>query len=361
VYSVLPGKNIVTRASYWSVLAAAVAVAGVGSLRFGPGNRVGFNPDGSPVYNRTAWKAKFVRPGSIPFPAGNQFSKERELLGKMLFFDPRLSGSKRISCATCHNPGFSWGDALPRGVGQGMKELGRRTPTILNIAWADLLFWDGHAESLEAQALEPVAATAEMDQPLEKMIATVSSIQGYRAMFNRAYHGEGITPSSVARAIATFERTIISARAPFDHWVAGEESAISGAAKRGFDVFNTKAACQKCHGEWNFTDNGFHDIGVAGEDKGRGVLLPLEAMQHAFKTPTLRNADRRGPYMHNGSEGSLEDVIELYDRGGREQRLSLAPEIVPLHLTAQEKSDLIAFLKTLTSDDPPVEIPRLPR
>jgi cytochrome c peroxidase len=163
------------------------------------------------------------------------------------------------------------------------------------------------------------------------------------------------------RALATFERTIVSGSAPFDEWVAGREFAISPSAKRGFDLFNTKAACEKCHSGWNFTDNGFHDTGIAGPDKGRGEQLPLEAMQYAFKTPTLRNATRRDPYMHNGSEATLEDVIELYDRGGREKRPSLAPEIVPLHLTEQEKRDLIAFLATLTSEDKPIAIPVLPR
>jgi cytochrome c peroxidase len=351
----------VTRISHWSVFAAALAFSGVSSLKLGPRIEAGLNTGGSPVYNRSYWKAKYTRPRSIPFPSGNQFSQEREILGRTLFFDPRLSGSGVISCATCHNPGFSWGDALPKGIGQGMKELRRRTPTILNTGWADLLFWDGRAESLEEQALDPVASPAEMDQPLDKMAAMLANIPGYRTMFNRAYPGEEIAPKTVAQAIATFERTIVSGQAPFDKWVAGQESAISGAAKRGFDLFNTKAGCQKCHGEWNFTDNGFHDIGVAGNDRGRGAVLPLEAMQHAFKTPTLRNVDRRGPYMHDGSEASLENVVDLYDQGGREKRPSLAPEVGPLHLTAQEKADLTMFLRTLTSEDQRIEFPLLPR
>jgi cytochrome c peroxidase len=312
-------------------------------------------------FDRIAWKTKYLRPGSIPFPAGNLFTQERELLGRTLFFDPRLSGSKFISCASCHNPGFSWSDGLAKSVGCGMHGPCRKTPTILNLAWADLLFWDGRAESLEEQALGPIASPTEMNLSLDDLVLAVAAIAEYRPMFERAYPGEKITAKVIARALATFERTVVSGPAPFDKWIAGDNSAISESAKRGFDLFNTKAACQKCHSGWNFTDNGFHDTGVGDQDKGRGAELPLEAMQYAFKTPTLRNSDRRGPYMHNGSEASLEDVIELYDLGGRAKRPSLAPEIVPLHLTNREKGDLIAFLAALTSHDKPVEIPVLPR
>ena len=314
-----------------------------------------------PAYDRTQWKAKYTRPKSAPFPAENRFSKDRELLGRTLFFDPRLSGSRFISCASCHNPGFSWGDALPKGIGHGMKQLGRRTPTILNMAFAELLFWDGRAESLEEQALGPIASAGEMNQPLDKMVETIAEIPAYWTLFEKAYPGEGVTEKVVARAIATFERTIVSGTAPFDEWISGRESAVSEQAKRGFDLFNGKAACQPCHSGWNFTDNGFHDTGMSDDDKGRGAKLNLEAMQHAFKTPTLRNVERRGPYMHDGSESTLKSVIDFYDQGGKAKRPSLAAEIFPLHLTAIEKADLLVFIKTLTSVDKPVEFPVLPR
>ncbi len=210
-------------------------------------------------YDRQQARLKYVRPTEIPFPKSNQYTPARELLGRTLFFDPRLSGSKFISCATCHNPGFSWGDGLPLAIGHGMKQLGRRTPTILNLAWAELLFWDGRAESLEEQALGPIAAPGEMNQPLDKMIATVSSIRGYKPLFESAYPGEPANEKTVARAIATFERSVVSGQAPFDKWIAGDESAISEKAKHGFDLFNTKAACATCHSGWAFTDGGFHD------------------------------------------------------------------------------------------------------
>src|SRR5262249_31515614 len=307
------------------------------------------------AYDRTTWKKKYVRPKECPFPADNQFTPAREFLGRTLFFDPRLSSSQFISCATCHNPGFSWGDGLPKGIGHGMKQLGRRTPTILNVAWSDLLFWDGRAESLDEQALGPIQSPGEMNQDLEGMIDRIRRISGYRSMFEKAYPGEPIAPKTLARAIATFERTVVSGTAPFDEWISGREDAISEPAKRGFDLFNTKAVCEKCHGGWNFTDNGFHDIGVPGEDKGRGAKLRLESVQYAFKTPTLRNATHRAPYMHDGSEASLEAVVDLYDLGGRQKRPSLAAEMKPLHLSTGEKSDMIEFLKTLTSKDRAIE------
>lgn len=313
------------------------------------------------AYDRQLWKAKFVRPTAIPFPVDNQFSTEREQLGRILFFEPRLSGSKSMSCATCHNPGFAWGDALPKAIGEGMKPLPRRTPTVLNVAWSELLFWDGRATSLEQQALGPIASSAEMNCPLDELVATLAGIPEYRELFAKAYPNERISPTVVARALATFERTIVSGRAPFDEWVSGRESAIPESAKRGFDLFNTSAACQKCHSGWNFTDDGFHDTGLPDGDLGRGAELPFESMQHAFKTPTLRNVDRRGPHMHDGSLATLEKVIQLYDRGGVAKRVSLAPEMIALHLTVTDQADLIAFLHTLTSTDPPVEIPRLPR
>ncbi len=282
-------------------------------------------------------------------------------MGRTLFFDPRLSRSGSISCASCHNPELSWDDGLAKPVGDGLKQERRRTPTILNVAWADLLFWDGRADDLEHQALSPITSEGEMNQPLDEMVRTVNGIQGYKALFAAAYPDEPIGETTITRALATFERTVVSGRAPFDRWIDGDESAISDQAKRGFDLFNGKAECAKCHSGWNFTDNGFHDTGVESGDRGRGAILALDSMQFAFKTPTLRNVDRRGPFLHDGSEQTLQEVIEFYDRGGQVRRASLAPEIAPLRLSAQEKEDLLTFLRSLTSVDPPVEIPPLPR
>jgi cytochrome c peroxidase len=181
-------------------------------------------------------------------------------------------------------------------------------------------------------------------------------------LFARGYPGEPIATTTVAKAIATFERQIVSGTAPFDRWAAGDDGAISTEAERGFELFNTKGGCATCHTGWRFTDDSFHDIGVPGVDRGRGAMLPgIEAMQHAFKTPTLRSVAGRAPYMHDGSVATLEDVVDLYDKGGLEGRPSLSPEIKPLHLTSDEKQALVVFLRTLTSVDTPVAIPVLPR
>lgn len=304
---------------------------------------------------------EYLRSSGIPYPKDNTYSKAREDLGRTLFFDPRLSASNWISCATCHNPALAWGDGLPKGIGHGMAELGRRTPTVLNLAWSELMFWDGRASSLEEQALGPVQSTVEMNLPIEKMLGKLEDIRAYKPLFEKAYPGEGITKDTVAKAIATYERTIVSGSAPFDHWVNGDSNAISANAKRGFILFNEKALCSKCHSTWRFTDDGFHDIGVAGVDEGRGKILPdIPVMKFAFKTPTLRNIDQRAPFLHDGSEKTLEDVVEFYNLGGKASRVERSDGIKPLGLSPTEKADLVAFLKTLTSKDPDVVVPILP-
>jgi cytochrome c peroxidase len=281
----------------------------------------------------------------------------------MLFFDTRLSGSDAIACASCHNPSLSWGDGRPRGIGDGMKALGRRSPTIIDAAWISIMMWDGRFPNLEKQALGPIGSSAEMNMPIEKMIEKLKAIAGYKPLFDAAFPGEGISPETVGKAIATYERVAtVAPPSPFDGWVAGRENAISESAKRGFQLFVGKANCAACHSGWNFTDDSFHDIGLASDDIGRGQQLPnVVIMQHAFKTPGLRDVARRAPYMHDGSVATLAAVIDHYEKGGI-KRPSLSPEMKTLSLTAQDKADLIAFLESLNS---PVEdvaaLPDLPR
>jgi len=307
-----------------------------------------------------ALKSKFARPAVVPFPAGNAWTQEREELGRMLFFDPRLSGSGAISCATCHNPAFGWDDGLAKAVGHGSKQLTRKTPTIVNAAWGQRFFWDGRADSLEEQALGPIQSAGEMNLPIEKLRAVVRSIGGYQPLFQRAYPGEPMDERTIAKAIATFERTLVSAEAPFDRWVKGDEHAISDSAKRGFLVFNGKAMCAECHSGWEFTDHGFHNVGTFGDDPGRGKFDKADKMQHAFNTPGLRNVAKRAAFMHDGSEPTLESVIDFYDKGGMCALTNFSPETHPLSLTPGEKRELLNFLATLTSDDPRVQIPALP-
>jgi cytochrome c peroxidase len=311
------------------------------------------------------WKKKFARPKTVPYLDTNKYSKDREALGKMLFFDPRLSGSNAISCATCHNPSFGWSDGLPKGVGHGHKELGRKTPTVLNLAWTERLMWDGRFNWLEGQALGPIGSEAEMNMKIEGsegLASKIKAIKGYVDLFEKAYPGDEITPELIAKAIAVYERGVVSAEAPFDQWLLkGNQKAVSAEAKEGFKLFVGKANCVACHSGWSFTDGSFHDIGINDEDVGRGKFLRLTSQQHAFKTPGLRSIALRPPYMHAGSEKTLEQVVDFYDRGGDAKRESVAAEIKPLGLTAEEKHSLVEFLKTLTSNDKPVDLPILPR
>jgi cytochrome c peroxidase len=202
-----------------------------------------------------------------------------------------------------------------------------------------------------------------MNRSEAELIRDLGAIPGYRDLFVAAFPEDGvINRKTMEQAIATYERTIISGKAPFDRWVDGDESAISAAAKRGFALFTGKAQCVACHSGWNLTDDAFHDIGIGGDaDIGRGRLFRNSvALQHAFKTPTLRDVAHRAPYMHDGSLPTLMAVIDSYDRGGID-RPSRDPSIRPLGLSAAEKAELVAFLETLTAEDTPTVVPRLPR
>ncbi len=308
-------------------------------------------------------KKLYSRPINIPYPSSNPYSFKKEQLGKILFFDPRLSASGTQSCATCHNPALNWEDGMALGTGDQHKKLGRSTPTILNLAWDEFYFWDGRADSLEAQASMPIESAAEMNMTEGKLITFLKSISEYGVLFADAFP-ENIDPinkTNLSKAIATYERGIISGTAPFDRWIEGDRDAISDEAKQGFILFNKKANCAACHSGWNFSDSSFHDIGLTSPDRGRGKFIPhIAPMQHAFKTTGLRNIAQRAPYMHDGSLETLDEVLDHYNNGFI-KRKSLSDEIKPLHLSSKEKNALIAFLETLTSKDKPVVIPVLPK
>ena len=315
-------------------------------------------PRATPESEARAFAAAYRRPAPLP-PA----PREQVELGRLLFFDPRLSGPGTLSCASCHNPSLSWGDGLARGVGAGGKVLARRTPTVLDVAWGLTFMWDGRFETLEAQALSPVTSVDEMNLPEPQLAPRVAAVSRYRQGFERAFPDAGVSTATIAKALASFERTVVSGKAPFDRWVDGERGAISDAAKRGFVLFNTRAKCSKCHSGWRFTDESFHDIGVADDDLGRGGLpefTKFTVLQHAFKTPSLRDTARRGPWMHDGSAKTLEDVVRLYDVGGLVKRPSLSADLTPLSLSPQDTTDLLELMKTFSA---PVEVavPVLPR
>jgi cytochrome c peroxidase len=307
-------------------------------------------------------RASYRQPAEIPTPDNNPHSTEKVALGQLLFFDPILSGSRTRSCATCHNPGLSWGDGLPQAIGEAQRPLGLRAPTLIGAAYMGRLGWDGKFRDIEAVTFGPLLSPANMNMSEQGVIERLSAIPGYPVAFQAAFGKPEITRRNIELAIAAFQRTIDPGETPFDRWIAGDEKAIDPAAKRGFALFNGKARCSGCHNGFALSDGSFHDIGTAsGADVGRGRYFPTSVkLQYAFKTPTLRDVARRAPYMHDGSVATLEAVIDLYDRGGID-RPSRSPLIFPLGLNATEKADLIAFLHTLNSRPQPYAVPVLPR
>jgi cytochrome c peroxidase len=306
-------------------------------------------------------KSAYRRPQVIPFPKDDPYTPEKAALGKKLYFDTRLSEARLLSCASCHSPAYAWGDGQPKGIGHLMKELGRRSPSIINAAYGQVFMWDGRMASLEEQALGPITGDTEMAMTLEKLLQRLDVVAEYKPLFVAAFPGQDINSANVAKAIATFERTVVSGTAPFDRWVDGDEKAISENAKRGFVLFNTKAQCSGCHSSWRFTDDSFQDIGLRTDDVGRGKFLEdVSKAQYAFKTPGLREIAHRAPYMHDGSISTLDAVVDHYNSGGIE-RASRSELIKPLGLTADEKADLVAFMQTLTSEATPTTMPVLPR
>jgi len=300
----------------------------------------------------------------VPVPADNPLTIEKVELGKQLYFDPRLSCDETVSCASCHDPKKGWSNGTPFATGVRSQVGGRSAPTIINAAYSDLQFWDGRAHRLEGQALGPIQNPIEMDHKLEDCVTKLNKIQGYRDQFRKIF-GTDVTPENIAKAIASFERTVLSGNAPFDKFKAGDTNALSAAAQRGLKLFTGKARCSACHSGPNFTDDAFHNIGVgikaAMPDLGRYVVTKVEGDKGSFKTPTLREIDRHAPYMHDGSIKTLEEVIDHYDKGGTSNP-QLDEEIFPLKLTATEKTDLITFLKEgLASPDyPDIAPPKLP-
>lgn len=342
------------------VIRKVAALTGAMLLLFGAGG----SPFGAGAVSLYALKKNYLRPVAIPYPKDDPYTPAKHALGRTLFFDPILSGEKIRSCSTCHNPGLSWADGQPRAIGENQKPLdsGLRTPTLLNVAWTPKLGWDGHFSTLEGVAFGPITAPDNMNLPAAKLVERLSASPGYVKMFDAAFGKGDITQPKIEQALATFERSIVSDEAPFDRWVGGDERAISPSAKRGFALFNGKANCSACHSGWAFTDASFHDIGVARDnDKGRGRLFPTSVkLQYAFKTPTLRDVARRGPYMHDGSLPTLADVIDLYNRGGID-RPSRDDAIHQLDLAQSDKADLIAFLDTLSGKPKSFAVPTLPR
>lgn len=302
----------------------------------------------------------------VPVPDDNPMTPEKIALGKQLYFDGRLSADNQVSCASCHDPakGFSNGERFATGVGG--KKGGRSAPTVINTAYGSLQFWDGRAKSLEDQALGPIQNPIEMNMTLDAVIQKLNGIDGYKTQFKKVFGTDGATADGIAKAIAAYERTVISGNAPFDRFKAGDQSALSEAAQRGQKLFFGKAHCSACHAGPNFTDNSFHNIGVGMNqkdfDKGRAEISKLSGDTGAFKTPTLREIARTAPYFHDGSAQTLADVIDHYAKGGIPNEW-LDEEIFSIKIAPDEKADLVKFLvEGLSSSDyPDHKAPELPK
>ncbi|MCU7833736.1 MAG: tryptophan tryptophylquinone biosynthesis enzyme MauG [gamma proteobacterium symbiont of Taylorina sp.] len=308
---------------------------------------------------------KWLLADKPPVPKHNYPSHERIELGKKLFFDPRISRDGNMSCATCHSPMFGWGDGLPLGVGYKGKILGRASPVVTNTAYNSIQMWDGRKRDLEDQATGPMEASVEMNTDMHA-ITKLFSNSGYKKLFDKAYPGEKVGPATAAKAIASFEWTILSNDSPFDNWVRGDETAMTKQQINGFKLFvdSDKGNCSVCHSAPNFTDNGFHNVGLKayGEknpDMGRYVQKPIRVLKGAFKTPTLRDITLSAPYFHNGEASTLMQVMDHYNKGGVTKK-DLSPNIKEIKLDKQESEDIVAFMQALTTPPVPFDLPILP-
>lgn len=309
-------------------------------------------PQPAPAQDLSAIKADYRRPAprSVENPASAR-------LGRELFFDKRISASGKTACVSCHFPelGYVVTDAHP--INDSGKPTSRKSQPLIGLGYAGkaLVGWDGRSATLEEQAKASIATGSmsmrETTTPVKVEIIEerVKSDSRYDAMFNAALPGRPIDIDLIATALAAFERTLEPSVTPFDRWVAGDDSAIGASAKRGFALFNGKAACVACHNGWRFTDDQFHDIGTTTTDQGRGKAAKDESLNFAFKTPTLRSVALRAPYMHNASLATLDEVVRHYEKGGID-RPSRSPLLVPVLLSDTERQDLVAFMHTLTGD-----------
>lgn len=301
---------------------------------------------------------------ALPPSPENPPTAETIELGRRLFYDTRLSGNNAIACASCHNPLLGFSDGKKHSTGFGGKLGVRNSPTVLNAVYSPVQFWDGRAADLEEQAAHPIANPIEMNQPHDACVIKIGNDPSYAAAFTKAFGPGAVTIGKVQKAIAAFERTLLSANSPFDRYqYGGDRNALSPAAVRGLALFKDKAKgnCVTCHtiGEHDaiFQDGKFHNLGVGinyeGEftDLGRYEQTKVESDKGAFKTPTLRNVAQSAPYMHDGSLRTLRDVVDFYAGGGNSNP-HLDRDIKPLTLSRAERDDLVAFLESLTGEQP---------
>ncbi len=323
--------------------------------------------------------ADFQDIGVLPkmiFPENNPYSEAKKELGKMLFFDPRLSKSKQISCASCHDPELAWGDGRTISYGHNRQTGKRNSPSLLNIGYHSVFFWDGRAASLEDQALGPITDPVEMAATETISIKNIKKIKGYKPYFREAFGDEKITIERILKAIATYERTITSKKSKFDSFIEGKSDIFTDEEVIGLHLFRTKARCVNCHNTPLFSNQKFHNVGLSYygrtfEDLGKYNITHKKEDVGKFKTPSLREIGRTAPYMHNGLMPNLEGIIEMYNAGmprvkpkENQKNDSLFPVTDPLlkklNLTKKEQNALKAFLLTLSSSPRREILPKLP-
>jgi cytochrome c peroxidase len=310
----------------------------------------------------------------MPYPADNPPSAAKIKLGRQLFFDPRLSGSGQLACASCHDPDLGWGDGRATSFGHDRKQLTRNAPTILNTGYRETLFWDGRASSLEDQAHKVLTNQDEMHSSGVIVVDKILAIPGYLDQFKAAFHPEGVTHENALQALAAFERSLVSGSSRFDWFLRGKRQALSDDALAGLHLFRTDARCINCHNGPLLTDDKFHNLGLgflgrAFEDVGRYKVTGDPADAGKFRTPSLRNVARTAPYMHNGLF-DLEEALRLYNAGMRSDRIPVSdtrglkpvksPHLKTLNLNSQDLADLTAFLGTLSEPRRRVMAPELP-
>src|SRR5262245_29921981 len=306
-----------------------------------------------------------IRLTALPEPP----TPERVRLGRWLFYDKRISADGTIACATCHRPEYAFSEPTPVSTGIRGQKGGRKAPSFVNQAWpvVPYFFWDGRAQSLEDQALGPMANPIEMGNTHVAILQTLTA-NGYAPYFRQVFGTYAITNERMAKAVADYERTRLSGNSPWDRWKrGGDERAVAAEAKEGDALFFGKAECNQCHLGQNFTDSAFHNLGVGWDakarkfkDEGRVVVSKKKEDTGAFKTPGLREAAKHAPYMHDGSVASLRDVVQHYNKGG-EKNPYLSPKLKQLHLSDAEVDALVKFLEALSGegyqDKPPAAFP----
>jgi cytochrome c peroxidase len=299
---------------------------------------------------------------AVAVPADNPASPEKTALGHQLFFDTRLSADNSRSCYSCHLNENGLTDGRPMAVGAMERQLTRSSPTLWNVPYHEQFYWDGRSGSLEAQAMAAWTG-GNMGADAATVVATLNGIEGYRSQF-QAVFGADATPETVVQAIAAYERdALVSASSAYDRWRTGDEAAVSDAAKRGAELFTGSAGCATCHAGVLFTDLKYHNVGIGMEaaepDPGRVKVTGVESDTGAFKTPTLRDISRSAPYFHNGSVATLEEAVDFMLGGGYDNPQLDRENLKKVELSAEQRSDLLAFLRTLEMEDR-LEAPSLP-